>query len=111
LPEFADYEFADNARAFLDGSVLPKILVDFGYAAVIGYILVLARFVRDPAAMLALCVTGLFINYLSVSPATVMTFALLSGAYFDRRPAPVSSTFRAKRATLPISSTSVREST
>lgn len=76
---FADYEFLNDRRAFLDGSVLSKLAVDLGYVAAALYALVLAWFAANWAASIALAIAGLFINFLSVAPATILLFIVLAG--------------------------------
>lgn len=76
---FADYEFLNDRRAFLDGSVLSKLAVDLGYVAAALYALVLAWCANNWAAGIALAIAGVFINFLSVAPATILLFVVLAG--------------------------------
>lgn len=73
-PDFADYEFRDFQRGFFDGSVVAKMLLDFGWLPVCFYAVALAVLTRNWQAAVAVSLGGLFINLLSVSPATVITF-------------------------------------
>jgi hypothetical protein len=93
-PEFTDYEFRDFQRGFFDGSVVAKILLDFGWLPVSFYVVVLAFLTRNWQAAVALSLGGLFINLLSVSPVTVITFMNLCALGYlssaPRRPASLS---------------------
>ena len=74
---YSDYEFRNEPRAFLDGSVVSKVVVDFGSIAAGVLSLAVAWFATSWAAAAALAVAGLFINFLSLSPATILLFVLL----------------------------------
>lgn len=78
---FATYEFLDDKRAFLDGSVISKVAVDFGYAGLIVYVAIVSAVCTRWQAAVALSIGGMFINLLSVSPATILLFWLLSGRF------------------------------
>lgn len=78
---FADYEFLDDRRAFLDGSAVSKLAVDFGRVGIIVYAVAAASVCRNAFAAAGLALGGLFINLLSVSPATLLSFWLLSGMH------------------------------
>lgn len=86
-PDFAQYEFRDFQRGFFDGSVVAKMLLDFGWFMVGLYAIAIACLTRNWQAALALSFGGLFINLLSVSPATVITFMNLCAlSYLNRSP-------------------------
>lgn len=78
---FQDYEFLADRRAFLDGSVVSKLVVDFGYFSLAAYAVAVAGLSRSWWHAVSLALGGMFINLLSVSPATVLLFWLLSGMY------------------------------
>lgn len=78
-PIFADYEFRDEKRAFLDGNVIAKLLVDFGYIAAALYWLAVGLIAASVPAAAALAIAGVFTNILSLAPATVLLFVLLCG--------------------------------
>lgn len=80
-PIFASYEFLDDRRAFLDGSVVSKLVIDFGYFGVAVYALVVSLLSKHWRTTLGLGLGGLFINFLSVSPATLVVFWLLCGKH------------------------------
>jgi hypothetical protein len=84
LSEFADYEFKDFRRGFFDGSVVAKLLLDFGWLPTVFYALAVSVLSRNWQAALALSLGGLFINLLSVSPATVITFMNLCALTYLR---------------------------
>jgi len=88
LGEFSDYEFVDFQRGFFDGSVIPKMLTDFGYLPVFIYAAVIALLARNWVCVLAVSFGGIFVNLLSVSPATVLTFVTLCGMGFRLPRAP-----------------------
>lgn len=94
-PDFADYEFRDFQRGFFDGSVVAKMLLDFGWVPLGFYAVALAVITRNWQAAMAVSFGGLFINLLSVSPATVITFMNLCALSYlsvtPRRPAASSS--------------------
>lgn len=71
---FADYEFKDFQRGFFDGSVVAKLLLDFGWVITLFYVVAVSALARNWQSVLALSIGGMFINLLSVSPATVITF-------------------------------------
>lgn len=79
LPALSDYEFKDFRRGFFDGSVIAKALVDFGWLPALFYVSAISVVSRNWQSALALSIGGLFINLLSVSPATVVTFINLCG--------------------------------
>lgn len=80
---FATYEFLDDRRAFLDGSVVSKLAADFGYAALLLYVLLVAVICPRWTAVIAVSLGGIFINLISVSPATILFFWLSTGLYAD----------------------------
>lgn len=80
---FSTYEFLDDKRAFLDGSVISKIAVDFGYAALLLYFLLISILCARWPTIVATVVAGIFINLISVSPATILLFWLATGLYAD----------------------------
>ncbi len=110
LPSIADYEFLNFRRGFFDGNLLPKLLVDFGWVALTIYVMLVVKFARNWINVLAVSYGGLFINLLSVSPATVATFILLLGMgtasdVASRRAAVASARAPAPRALPPPSVT------
>ncbi len=78
---FQDYEFLADRRAFLDGSVVSKLAVDFGYLGLAAYAVAAACLARSWRHVLAIAVGGLFING-KVSPATVLLSWLLAGMHW-----------------------------
>jgi uncharacterized membrane protein YbhN (UPF0104 family) len=95
---FSDYEFRDDQRAFLDGSVLSKIFVDDGYVAAALYSVLVASLSASWLAVIALALAGLFINFLSLSPATILLFVLLCG--MAPMPPPLTRNINRKRRRL-----------
>ncbi|SEK57475.1 hypothetical protein SAMN05216359_102254 [Roseateles sp. YR242] len=78
---FQNYEFLDDRRAFLDGSVTSKLAADFGYAALFLYALLVSFLCTRWTAVLAVAIGGIFINLISVSPATIMFFWVATGLF------------------------------
>lgn len=90
MPDFVDYDFKDFQRGFFDGSVITKMLLDFGWLPTGFYIVAIAVLSRNWKAALALSFGGLFINLLSVSPSTVITFMNLCAlSYLNPTPQPL----------------------
>lgn len=98
LGELSDYEFVDFQRGFFDGSVIPKMITDFGYLAALMYAITVAVIARNWVCVLAVSFGGIFVNLLSVSPATVLTFVALCGLGFRVSPRSVKAVVRQRRS-------------
>lgn len=79
MPELSDYEFLLNQRAFFDGSVIPKFIVDYGWIPLFLFVFCVALVSRRWFNSAAIAMAGIFLNLISVSPATVLLFVVLCG--------------------------------
>lgn len=101
LGELSDYEFVDFQRGFFDGSVVPKMITDFGYLSALVYAMTIAVLARNWVCVLAVSFGGIFVNLLSVSPATVLTFVTLCGLGYRVPPVANKAAVRRRRPAAP----------
>lgn len=101
LGDLSDYEFVNFQRGFFDGSVVPKMITDFGYLSALVYAMTVAVLARNWVCVLAVSFGGIFVNLLSVSPATVLTFVMLCGLGYRIPPRATQAAVRRRRLAAP----------